>query len=67
MWTDERRQRQGENVRKTQAWKHSTGPRTQEGKARVAQNAVKDGLRGGIFRQAANLLAQNNKLLKELL
>ncbi len=66
MWTDERRQRQAENVRKTKAWTRSTGPRSEQGKTRSAMNSTKHGLRGGIFRQAANLLAQGNKLLKEL-
>jgi hypothetical protein len=66
MWTDERRQRQSEVVRKAKAWQHSTGPRTTDGKAKVSQNARKHGLRGGIFRQAQTFLALNNKLLKEL-
>ena len=66
MWTEEQRQRQAANVRKSKAWTASTGPKTAEGKAKVAQNALKHGLRGGIFRRATNLLSQNNKLLKGL-
>ena len=63
---EKRRERQAEIVRITQPWRHSTGPRSQEGKSRVAQNARKHGLRGGIFRQAERLLALNNKTLKEI-
>jgi hypothetical protein len=61
-----RRELQAEIVRKTQPWRHSTGPRSQEGKSRVAQNARKHGLRGGIFRQAERLFALNSKILKEI-
>ncbi len=66
MWTEERRQRQAEIVRKAKAWQQSTGPRSEQGKARSAMNSTKHGLRGGIFRQAQTFLALNNKLLKEL-
>lgn len=64
---EERKKRQAEIVKTTRPWSYSTGPRSEEGKARVGQNALKHGLRGGIFRKAANLLTLNNKLLKELL
>lgn len=65
-WTDEERQQQAALIRAREPWKRSTGPKTAAGKAIVSQNSVKDGLRGGDFRQAANLLARQNKLLKEL-
>jgi hypothetical protein len=64
---DERRQRQSEIAQSTKPWKNSTGPKSLEGKAKVAQNALKHGLRGGVFRQAHNLLSKNNQLLKGLL
>jgi hypothetical protein len=66
MWNDEKRKRQAENCKKTAPWKQSTGPRTEEGKARVSQNALKHGLRSGILRRAADFLAQSNKFLKEM-
>lgn len=65
-WTEERKQKQAATIKETQPWKKSTGPKTAAGKAVVSQNATKHGLRGGIFRQAANLFAKQNKLLKEL-
>jgi hypothetical protein len=36
-WTPERRARQAERTRLAQPWKHSTGPKTQTGKARVVR------------------------------
>ena len=61
-----RKKRQAEIAKITKPWTYSTGPRTPEGKARVAQNATKHGLRGGILRKTATLLAQNSKLMKEI-
>jgi hypothetical protein len=37
-WTIEQRAKQAEKIRDWQPWRHSTGARTPEGKARVAQN-----------------------------
>ena len=62
-----RKRRQAEIVKVTKPWTRSTGPRSPEGKARVAQNAKKHGLRGGLLRKTATLLAQNNKLMKEMI
>lgn len=38
-WTPERRARQAEAIRDWAPWKHSTGPRSTEGKARASRNA----------------------------
>lgn len=65
-WDEKRRLKQADNCRATAPWRHSTGPRTAEGKARVSRNAVKHGLRGGILRQASAFLALTRKTLKEL-
>lgn len=40
-WTDERRAKQSEAIRRWQPWNLSTGPRTDEGKARSSRNADK--------------------------
>ena len=42
-WTPERRARQAELIRTWRPWEHSTGPRTDEGKARTARNGFKGG------------------------
>ena len=39
-WTEERRQRQAEIIRKTKPWEHSTGPRTEDGKNVSSRNAT---------------------------
>ena len=44
-WTTERRQRQAELIRTWQPWVKSTGPRSLEGKERVAVNAWRGGHR----------------------
>jgi hypothetical protein len=40
-WTPERRAKQAEAIRRWQPWAKSTGPRTEEGKARSSRNADK--------------------------
>ena len=44
-WTLERRARQAELIHRWKPWERATGPRTPEGKARMAQNAYKGGMR----------------------
>jgi hypothetical protein len=65
-WTQERRLAQANNIAGTKPWKNSTGPKSEEGKARSALNSYKHGLRGGLLRKASELLSANNKLMKEL-
>lgn len=40
-WTPERRAKQAEAIKRWRPWESSTGPRSSEGKARVAQNAYR--------------------------
>lgn len=39
-WTDERRARQAALIRNWRPWEHSTGPRTEAGKAVASQNVL---------------------------
>jgi hypothetical protein len=42
-WTPKRRARQAERIRQWRPWAKSTGPRTNEGKAKASRNAYKGG------------------------
>jgi hypothetical protein len=65
-WTDERRARQAEAIRRWAPWTRSTGPRTSAGKAVSSRNAVLRGRRAELsamrkavqanFREAAMLM-----------
>lgn len=42
-WTPQRRAQQAERIRTQKPWLQSTGPKTKQGKAKVARNAYKGG------------------------
>ncbi len=54
-WTPERRERMARQIHSWKPWERSTGPRTAEGKARVARNAWKGGVRPAARRLAKTL------------
>lgn len=58
-WTQERRLRQSEAIRRWKPWAKSTGAKTSEGKEKSKMNAYKHGGRG-------NLIDKLNILLKKL-
>ncbi len=62
-WTAERRRQQSEAISRWQPWLSSTGPRTDEGKAKVARNAYKGGHREQL-RQIARWLADQREDMK---
>lgn len=60
-WTPERRARQAALIRIWRPWEKSTGPRSDEGKARTAHNGFKGGHRATL-RELARVL---NEALRE--
>jgi hypothetical protein len=60
-WTPERRARQAALIRTWQPWARSTGPRTDEGKARTARN----GFKGGHWLMLRELTKLLNDALRE--
>jgi hypothetical protein len=64
-WTSERRARQAALIRSWRPWKRSTGPRTPEGKAKVARNAYKGGTRL-LLRELRRAMAEQQSALARL-
>lgn len=60
-WTLERRARQAELIRTWRPWVNSTGPRTDEGKARTSRNGFKGGMRASLRELSRSL----NEALRE--
>lgn len=60
-WTPERCARQAELIRNWKPWQKSTGPRTNEGKARTARN----GFKGGRWLELHELRKTLSELLRE--
>lgn len=61
-WTPERRARQSELIHRWKPWERSTGPKTGEGKALVAQNGYKGGERPLMWALARVLKAQRREV-----
>lgn len=64
-WTQAERQRQAELIRQWQPWKHSTGAKTPEGKAKSSRNAFKGGFRQMLI-ELRQLLHKQQNDLKEI-
>ena len=54
-WTPERQLKHSDAIRLWQPWERSTGPKTTEGKAKVARNPWKDGERSALRRLSSLL------------
>ncbi|MCB1783936.1 MAG: hypothetical protein KDI13_08055 [Alphaproteobacteria bacterium] len=66
-WSEERRRKQSENIRKTKPWTKTTGPRTPEGKEAVSQNALKHGLHSADIQELRRLLRHQKACVKSVL
>lgn len=63
-WSDERRARHAAAIRKWKPWERSTGPRTAEGKTKVAHNALKHGRRSAAARMLWEALSAQKQFLR---
>ena len=70
-WTPERRALQAAVARRDKPWRHSTGPRTEAGKARCATNAMRHGGRSRAhvlqmqrIRRVLRMCAENIRILR---
>jgi hypothetical protein len=61
-WTPERRAPQAELIRSWRPWERSTGPRSATGKALVARNPWKGGVRA-VLRELSRALAEQQEML----
>lgn len=66
-WTPAAKERQRQLIQQQQPWKHSTGPRTAAGKAKVSRNAQKHGLRSADAIEAQKVWQKYFKELQDLL
>lgn len=67
-WTTEQRKAQAARIRQTQPWRHATGPTSAAGKAKVARNADRGGVRvklRELSREVRRLLAQAAQALRD--
>jgi hypothetical protein len=61
-WTAERRKRQSEQIRRWRPREKATGPRSLDGKARIARNAFKGNTRA-LLRELARALRDQGEFL----
>lgn len=66
-WPPARRRQQAERIKAHQPWKHSTGPKTEEGRAVSARNALKHGFHGAEITRLRTLLAAQRRYVKRAL
>ena len=60
-WTPERRLKQAQMIHNWQPWQHSTGAKTEDGKATASRNAYK----GSVWEELRALRRETNALLRE--
>ncbi len=59
-WTKERREKQSLLIHRWRPWEQSTGPRSEEGKVAVSNNALKHGARSKQTKELRSILAELN-------
>ena len=64
-WNSERKARQAALIRHWRPWEQSTGPKTEAGKARVARNAFKGGVRP-LLRELGRALQEQQEQLNRI-
>lgn len=65
-WTPERRAAQAERIRRVKPWRKSTGPRTEDGKEAVKNNACRHGWRSEDMREVYRLLRCQRQFVKRM-
>ncbi len=65
-WTPEKRAAAAEKTHQNRPWENSTGPRTEEGKSIVKNNALKHGGRSAAYKELMDVLKEQKKWLNSL-
>ena len=68
-WTAERRKAQSQAIQRWKPWQQSTGAKTEEGKAKVSQNAYKGGIWSklkALRRETRAILSQQRNMLDKI-
>lgn len=65
-WNEERRRKQAENCRRMKPWTKTTGPKTEQGKRAVRDNALTHGLRSVEAEELRRLLHLQQKIVTAL-
>ncbi|WLT31123.1 hypothetical protein [Geothrix sp. PMB-07] len=64
-WTEERKAKQAEAIRRWKPWERSTGPKTEAGKAASSRNAFKGRSNAReLLRELGRLLREQKEVLK---
>jgi len=64
-WTEERRQKQSEAIRRWKPWEQSTGPKTEMGKHTASGNSLKHGRRSSDQIEARRSMVEMARRLRE--